>query len=48
MSTNPILDYHILYALVMIWLAAAAAGNTWGLGKAWANIDLVRKYPWLR
>ena len=48
MSTNPILDYHILYALVLIWLAITAAGATWGLGKAWANLDLVKKNPWLR
>lgn len=48
MSTNPIIDYHILYALVMIWLAIVAAGNTWGLGRTWANLDLVKKYSWLR
>jgi len=48
MSTNPLIDYHIIYALVLITLAAIAAGNTWGLGRAWANLDIVRKYPWLR
>jgi len=48
MSTNPILDYHIIYALVMIWLALAAAGNTWGLGKQWARLGLVERNPWLR
>jgi thiosulfate dehydrogenase [quinone] large subunit len=48
MSTNPVLDYHIVYALVLIWLAVAAAGDTWGLGKAWADVDLAAKNPWLR
>ena len=48
MSTNPIIDYHIIYALVLITLALIAAGNTWGLGKTWANLDLVKKNPWLR
>jgi thiosulfate dehydrogenase [quinone] large subunit len=48
MSTNPILDYHILYALVLIGLAIIAAGNTWGLGKTWTNLNLVKKNPWLR
>jgi len=48
MSTNPIIDYHIIYALVLIGLAIVAAGNTWGLGRAWANLDLVRNNPWLR
>ena len=48
MSTNPILDYHIVYALVLIWLAIAAAGTTWGLGKTWANLEFVKKNLWLR
>ena len=48
MSTNPILDYHLIYAIVMITLAVLAAGHTWGLGKTWTNLDIVRKNPWLR
>jgi thiosulfate dehydrogenase [quinone] large subunit len=48
MSTNPIIDYHIIYALVLIVAALTAAGNTWGFGRAWANLDLVKKYTWLR
>jgi thiosulfate dehydrogenase [quinone] large subunit len=48
MSTNPILDYHILYALVLTWLAIVAAGNTWGFGKVWGNLGFVKKNPWLR
>lgn len=48
MSTNPILDYHIVYALVLIWLAIVAAGNIWGFGKVWANLGFVKKNPWLR
>ena len=48
MSTNPLLDYHILYALVLIWLAIVAAGNTWGLGQTWTKLDIVQKNPWLR
>ncbi|MEU5264268.1 DoxX family membrane protein [Amycolatopsis sp. NPDC021455] len=45
-STNPIIDYHIIYALVLIALAAAAAGNTWGLGRRWAAIT--GDHTWLR
>ena len=48
MSTHPFLDDHLVYAGVLILLALIAAGNTWGLGKFWANLDLVRKNPWLR
>jgi thiosulfate dehydrogenase [quinone] large subunit len=45
-STNPVIDYHIIYALVLIVPAAAAAGNTWGLGRRWAA--LVGDRTWLR
>lgn len=48
MSTNPVLDYHILYALVMILLAVVAAGDTWGYGRRWAQLDIVRNHTWLR
>lgn len=48
MSTNPVLDYHLLYALVMIGLAVVVSGNVWGFGKAWARLDLVARNPWLR
>jgi thiosulfate dehydrogenase [quinone] large subunit len=46
-STNPILDYHIVYALVLIALAVVAAGNAWGLGRRWAEFDLVKGRCWL-
>ncbi|PXY22319.1 DoxX family membrane protein [Prauserella muralis] len=47
MSTNPILDYHILYALVLIVLAAVYAGNTWGFGRQWAHLPMVNQNRWL-
>ena len=45
-STNPAVDYHIIYALALIVIAATAAGNTWGFGSKWST--LVRTQPWLR
>jgi thiosulfate dehydrogenase [quinone] large subunit len=45
---NPFLDDHLVYALVAVGLAASAAGDTWGFGKAWASTDLVSRYPILR
>nr|WP_245901000.1 hypothetical protein [Prauserella shujinwangii] len=48
MSTNPLIEYHIVYALVLIVLAAVYAGNTWGLGRRWADLRLVRRHHWLR
>jgi thiosulfate dehydrogenase (quinone) large subunit len=46
-STNPIIDYHIVYALVLIALAALSAGAVWGLSKWWAKQDFVQKNRWL-
>jgi thiosulfate dehydrogenase [quinone] large subunit len=48
MSTNPIVDYHIIYAVVLLALAAAKAGNTWGLGKLWAKLPFVGRNSYLR
>jgi len=41
-STNPLVDYHIIYALALIVVAATAAGDTWGLGKPWRALPFVR------
>ncbi|MFH9861177.1 hypothetical protein [Streptomyces sp. NPDC017202] len=48
MSTNPFADYHLVYALVLIALAAASAGDTLGAGRRWAALPLVRDNGWLR
>src|SRR4029453_13735123 len=47
MSTNPIVDYHIIYALALIALAVTYAGHTWGLGKRWARRPFVQRNRWL-
>lgn len=47
MSTNPLVDYRVLYAAVLVLLAVALAGRTWGLGRAWARLPLVRHHRWL-
>ena len=47
MSNNPIVDYHVIYALIAIVAALAYAGHTWGLGKAWARLPFVQKNRWL-
>ena len=46
-STNPLIDYHLLYAAFLIVLALTAAGTTWGLGKMWQSTRLVQRAPWL-
>ena len=47
-STNPFLDDHLLYALMFIVFAVGHAGDTWGLGRRWAALPMVRRLPWLR
>ncbi|MFI7344577.1 hypothetical protein ACIBUY_42335 [Streptomyces sp. NPDC050085] len=48
MSTNPFADYHVIYAVALIVLAAAAAGEAFGLGRLWAKLPVVRDHAWLR
>ncbi|RMI12981.1 DoxX family protein [Cellulomonas triticagri] len=47
-STNPVMDYHIVYAMALAVVALTLGGDTWGLGKWWGNLPLVQKYGWLR
>jgi thiosulfate dehydrogenase (quinone) large subunit len=46
-SSNPVIDYHVVYAVSAITMALTYAGNTWGLGRVWARLPLVQKNRWL-
>ena len=46
-STNPLVDYHIIYAFALIAVAATAAGSTWGFGTLWRTLPFVRGNAWL-
>jgi thiosulfate dehydrogenase [quinone] large subunit len=37
-SSNPFMDYHLIYALAMIVLAVIGAGRYFGLGRWWAGV----------
>jgi thiosulfate dehydrogenase [quinone] large subunit len=41
-STNPLVDYHVIYALVLIVIAMLSAGDTWGFGRAWKRLNIVK------
>ena len=45
-SSNPLVDYHFLYAVVLVVLAVTYAGSTWGLGRMWARLPFVRDHAW--
>jgi thiosulfate dehydrogenase [quinone] large subunit len=47
-ASNPFVDSHIIYALVLVVLALTAAGDTWGLGARWSRTRLVQRLPFLK
>lgn len=47
-STNPLLDYHVIYSLALIAVAVTAAGSVWGLGRKWASLPFVQRHAWLK
>lgn len=46
-SNNPLVNYHVIYALSLIVVAVLSAGDTWGAGRPWKRLGLVQKAPWL-
>ena len=46
-STNPLVDYHIIFALALIVIAFVSAGDTWGFGRVWKSLPVVQKHRWL-
>ncbi|OJF14994.1 DoxX family membrane protein [Couchioplanes caeruleus] len=46
-STNPITDYHYMYAISAIVLTLTYAGHTWGLGRWWSSLPFVQHHRWL-
>ena len=49
MSTNPFVDYHVIYAVVLIALAAVVRRRHPGASaRIWARLPFVRGNGWLR
>jgi thiosulfate dehydrogenase [quinone] large subunit len=48
LENNPVVDDHLIGAIVLVVLALTLAGDTWGAGRAWAKTRLVRRYPVIR
>jgi thiosulfate dehydrogenase [quinone] large subunit len=46
-ETNPVVDDHIIGALVVVALALVHAGDYFGLGRWWKSQPVVRRNPWL-
>ena len=47
-ENNPVLDDHLLGAVTMVVLGLTLAGDTWGAGRVWSTLPLVRRFPVLR
>lgn len=48
LANNPFMDEHLIYAVVLIGLALASAGDTLGIGAWWSRTAVVQKYPVLK
>ena len=46
-SLNPVVNEHLVYALVLILIPLTSAGDTLGLGTWWKGLGLVKKLPFL-
>ncbi|GAB6937234.1 DoxX family protein [Isoptericola variabilis] len=47
-SQNPLVDQHLVYTALLAALALTRAGDTWGLGRAWAASPVPGSASWLR
>ncbi len=47
-ANNPFMDDHLIYAGLLVLLAALGAGRTLGLGTWWESQPIVRRNTWLR
>lgn len=47
-KNHPFLDEHIIYSLVLLIVANGNMGKTLGLGNWWSEINLVKKYTFLK
>ncbi len=47
-ENNPFMDDHIVYAIVLILLAALGAGRFVGLGGVWERLPIVKRFGFLK
>ena len=48
LDNNPVVDDHLIGAICAVVLGLTLAGDTWGFGRAWAKIGLVKDHSILR
>ena len=47
-DNNLFMDDHLIYAMILVVLAALGAGRTLGLGTLWEQLPVVRDNDWLK
>jgi thiosulfate dehydrogenase [quinone] large subunit len=47
-ASNPFMDDHLIYAMVLVALALVGAGRTLGLGQAWERLPIVQRNAFLK
>jgi thiosulfate dehydrogenase (quinone) large subunit len=47
LENNPVVDEHLVYAVLAVALASVRAGDTLGAGRQWSSTSLVRRHRWL-
>lgn len=46
-TENPLLDYHVVYALALVGIYMTNKDQKYGIGKWWQSQDVVKKNKWL-
>lgn len=47
-ANNPVIDEHVIYALLLVGLASLPAARLWSVDPLWQRLPLVRRVPILR
>ena len=47
-SHNPLVDDHVVYAFLLLYLGYTNEDHKLSLGNAWSKLEIVKKYPILR
>lgn len=47
-ANNPVVDDHLVYAVLFVLLALTSAGKTLGFGRVWERIPLVQRFSFLK
>ena len=48
LANNPIVDDHIIYAIILVFFIFSNSGSYLGLGQKWNSLRIVERYPVLK